>query len=79
MYPKYPFSPERKDDPALWQSWLFYPGTEHRIALSIKDMNIESETVEPRERNTLRFFESVPLMSCQEMSSQELCNGDFTN
>jgi 4'-phosphopantetheinyl transferase len=73
------FSPDREDDAALWRSWLFYPGTEHRIALSIKNIASESGAEKPKGGYTLRFFDSVPLISCQEMSSQELCLSDFSS
>lgn len=57
------FATQRQDNPEDWQSWLFYPGEEHRIAVSIRN-------VAPPEIKTFyrcKFFESLPLLKHQEV------------
>ena len=59
--------PERNDNPDFWKSWLFYPSDEHRVALSIKSLN----TISTERQSTpykIRFFNSTPLLSMQEIS-----------
>jgi len=55
------FAPAIGDDPALWQSWLFYPGLEHRIAISVR----RSQAARPR--YALRYFHSAPLQGRREL------------
>ena len=76
---KLSFSENRDDNPDLWQSWLFYPGTEHRIALSIKHNAIDTESAINTEQYQIRFFNSRPLVSCEEVSCEEMCSGQFSD
>lgn len=48
------FDPRRADNPANWQSWLFYPGNSHRIAMSIHSA---------RQPVNICWFESTPLIA----------------
>ena len=57
---KLSFAPHRIDYPELWQSWLFYPNTTHRMALSIRSQN--------RQRTAITFIESIPLISSRIMT-----------
>lgn len=52
------FAPHRIDYPELWHSWLLYPNSTHRMAISVRS--------QPEARYRLRFFESTPLMSYRE-------------
>lgn len=54
------FAPGIAEDPARWRSWLFYPGNEHRVAVSVRRRAADS----PRE--TFRCFDSVPLVARKE-------------
>lgn len=54
------FAPQRPDTPAHWQSWLFYPNEQHRIALSVRTPE------HPPWR--LTWFNSTPLVSRLEGS-----------
>jgi len=51
------FVPERNDNPTHWRSWLFYPNTDYRIALSIKN----TQTID----YTLQWIHSTPLLRKQ--------------
>lgn len=51
------FAPHRIDYPELWHSWLFYPNTTHRMALSIKTKDTKNFSI--------TFFESTPLLGYQ--------------
>jgi len=59
------FSENRIDQPRLWQSWLFYPDTEHRVAISVKRPSHQHNSTRPYK---LRFFESIPLIRSEETS-----------
>jgi 4'-phosphopantetheinyl transferase len=48
------FVPQRKDNPEDWQSWLFYPGGKHRMAVSIR-MN-------KSKKFNFSFYSSTPLL-----------------
>ncbi|MFT4926145.1 MAG: 4'-phosphopantetheinyl transferase [Phenylobacterium sp.] len=50
----------RNDDASQWQSWLLQGSVDHRIALSIKDSR--------RQPFQLRYFQTVPLVSSEEVS-----------
>lgn len=49
------FSPERCDYPENWQSWLFYPKSDYRIALSVQSSATQ----------TLQWFSTTPLIQHQ--------------
>jgi len=61
------FLPCREDNPQLWQSWLFYPGDEHRIAVSIRNRFAQEKDVTKWPSYKPRFFESVPLVGFNEV------------
>lgn len=47
------FAARRNDTPEDWQSWLFYPNQQHRMALSIRNGTANTNY-------KLRIFETVP-------------------
>lgn len=53
------FAPQRQDRPEDWQSWLFYPSEEHRMAVSIR--------AGQQPRYTLKLFKTVPVLSDAEL------------
>lgn len=53
------FAPQREDNPQDWQSWLFYPSAEHRMAVSIRAGH--------QSPYTLRLYKTVPLLSDAEL------------
>ncbi|MCJ8320460.1 MAG: 4'-phosphopantetheinyl transferase superfamily protein [Colwellia sp.] len=57
------FAKHRIDNPNIWRSWLFYPNSKHRIAISLR-----SSTNNQACDYSFRFFNSVPLVSCQEFT-----------
>lgn len=61
------FAPQILDDPELWSSWIFYPGEEHRIAISTKRPSRDAGIGKYSPANKIRMFESVPLFSRQEL------------
>ncbi|RLA04089.1 MAG: 4'-phosphopantetheinyl transferase [Gammaproteobacteria bacterium] len=63
------FVPEREDNADLWQSWLFYPGPQHRIALSVKNIADLKGDRGPLEPYRVRFFESTPLVNFKEVEA----------
>lgn len=52
------FAPQRKDNADDWQSWLFYPDKNHRMALSIR---------EGKKDYQLTMFRSTPLLGYQKI------------
>jgi 4'-phosphopantetheinyl transferase len=48
------FVPERNDNPANWQSWLFYPNATHRMAVSLRGAGTTGHQV--------KLFQCVPLL-----------------
>jgi 4'-phosphopantetheinyl transferase len=48
------FVPQRDDDPANWQSWLFYPNATHRMAISLRGAGSSGHKV--------RLRQCVPLL-----------------
>lgn len=48
------FAPHRIDYPELWHSWLLYPDTTHRIAISIRS--------QAGKEHRIRLFASTPLL-----------------
>lgn len=50
------FVPERNDNPEHWQSWLFYPHQDYRIALSIRDQS---------QSYNIQWFSHIPLLPPQ--------------
>ena len=65
---KLSFNAKRKDNPKNWQSWLFYPNDDHRIAMSIRH-STEDITLQAFK---LRFFESIPLQDYKELPEMML-------
>jgi len=61
------FAKHRVDDPQVWRSWLFYPNNKHRIAISLR-ANTNNQECD----YSFKFFNSVPLVSCQELSPFKL-------
>lgn len=57
------FAQHRVDTPQVWRSWLFYPNDEHRVAVSLR-ANHNNQACD----YVFRFFKSVPLVSCQELT-----------
>ena len=57
------FAEHRVDEPTVWRSWLFYPNDEHRIALSLRSQSDNQST-----EYHFRFFNSLPLISCVEVT-----------
>ena len=53
------FSKERNDNPDDWQSWLFYPNNNYRLALSIRSGK--------QTKFSLRFFHTTPLAQHKEI------------
>lgn len=53
------FAAQRNDRPEDWQSWLFYPNKNHRMALSIRD---------GEQSYQLKLFRSTPLLNYQEIT-----------
>jgi 4'-phosphopantetheinyl transferase len=62
---KLSFSSKREDNTEDWQSWLFYPSEEHRIAVSIRNClnTIDVNEIEPCH---IRYFEATPLLNYEE-------------
>lgn len=56
------FAAHRIDYPEIWRSWLFYPNSTHRVALSVR-----SQSDNRNRPYRLRFFESTPLINTQEI------------
>lgn len=48
------FAPERNDNPADWQSWLFYPNATHRMAISVRGAGTSGHEV--------KLFQCVPML-----------------
>lgn len=63
------FAPCREDTAAHWQSWLFYPGDQHRIAVSVRKIDADINTVEQGAAFNFQFFESTPLVSFKQVDS----------
>jgi 4'-phosphopantetheinyl transferase len=61
------FAPHRHDDPQLWSSWIFYPGEDHRIAISTKRAAGNEVIGNHSPTYKIRLFESVPLCCRQEL------------
>lgn len=59
------FASHRKDEPSLWQHWLFYPNNEHRLALSLRDKS------KSRDENSvaIKFIESIPMLKTEEKTT----------
>lgn len=53
------FAPQRDDNPEDWQSWLFYPSAEHRMAVSIRAGRDRPYKVS--------LYKTVPLLSDAEL------------
>jgi len=54
------FSPERDDDPAQWQSFLFHPTDDHKMALSVRVDSTKKLTI------NMRYY--VPLQQPQKVT-----------
>ncbi len=61
------FESSRNDEPELWQSWLFYPGDQHRISVSIRNRFAQQKDAIKWPSYKARFFESVPLVGYSEV------------
>jgi len=61
------FAKHRVDRPEVWRSWLFYPNDKHRIAVSLRAQSNNQEC-----HYSFKFFNSVPLVSCQELTHLNL-------
>jgi 4'-phosphopantetheinyl transferase len=62
---KLSFAEKREDNAKHWKSWIFYPGNEHRVSVSIRQIIIDGS----QDLDTsydIRFFESKPLVSYYE-------------
>jgi 4'-phosphopantetheinyl transferase len=55
------FSAHRIDDASIWRSWLFYPNTIHRVALSVRAKGNNQHT-----EYKMRFFNTTPLVKVTE-------------
>jgi 4'-phosphopantetheinyl transferase len=59
------FAEKRQDNAKHWQSWIFYPSDEHRVSVSIRQINKDSSQDSDTNYN-IRFFETKPLVSYEE-------------
>lgn len=55
------FAAHRIDDASIWRSWLFYPNSIHRVALSVRATSNNQDT-----DYKMRFFNSIPLVEITE-------------
>lgn len=55
------FAAHRIDDASIWRSWLFYPNTIHRVALSVRAKANNQHT-----HYKMRFFNTTPLVKITE-------------
>jgi len=58
------FAAHRVDDANIWRSWLFYPNTVHRVALSVRASSNNQKT-----DYKMRFFNSTPLVNFIETTN----------
>ena len=63
------FAEKREDDAKDWKSWVFYPNSEHRVSVSIRQLGKVASQGFNSDFNSaynIRFFETKPLMSYEE-------------
>jgi len=66
------FAASREDNTEHWQSWLFYPDDDYRVALSIRDISSSNRVFRQSNPQQLRFFESTPLIGYKEVDRIKL-------
>ncbi|MFV8818786.1 4'-phosphopantetheinyl transferase family protein [Haliea sp. E17] len=59
------FAPGIEETPDSWRSWLFYPRSEHRIAVTVKQL-VSPGPNAPQGRR-FRFFDTIPLQQPREL------------